>query len=233
LADLLVKQGRTADAIELLTVDETGDRGVLLRLAELCEQGQDWSGAAAAYQRLLARDPRDALALERAGQARLALDLSRRPEEYRRIFDAPRLTRAELAALLEVKVAALARLAPGQPEVAVDISGSWAREHILRALSLGLIDVYPNHTFQPGASVRRGDLASAVARVLDLVNWPGGAAPTLTDMSRSNFFYAPAARVVAAGLMDVTPSSAFEPWRPVSGREAADVIEALARLIGP
>jgi hypothetical protein len=33
--------------------------------------------------------------------------------------------------------------------------------------------------------------------------------------------------------MDVTPSGAFEPWRPVSGREAADVVDALARLTGP
>jgi tetratricopeptide (TPR) repeat protein len=231
LADVLAKQGRAAEAIEVLAADESGDRAVLLRLAELNVQGQDWSAAALAYERLLARDPRDIEAQQGAAQARAALDLSRRPEEYRRIVESARLTRAELAALLDVKVTALARLTPRQPEVAVDISGSWARDHVLRALSLGLIDVYPNHTFQPGAAVRRGDLASAVARVLDLVNWPSGPAPTLTDMSRSNYFYAPAARVVAAGLMDVTPGSAFEPWRPVSGREATDVIEGLARLI--
>jgi tetratricopeptide (TPR) repeat protein len=232
LADLLAKQGRNAEAMEVLAADETGDRAVLLRLAELSAQGQDWSAAASAYERLLARDPRDLEAQQGAAQARAALDLSRRPEEYRRIVESARLTRAELAALLDVKVTALARLTPRQPEVAVDISGSWARDHVLRALSLGLIDLYPNHTFQPGAAVRRGDLASAVARVLDLLNWQSGSAPTLVDMSRSNYFYAPAARVVAAGLMDVTPGNAFEPWRPVSGREATDVIDGLARLIG-
>jgi hypothetical protein len=33
--------------------------------------------------------------------------------------------------------------------------------------------------------------------------------------------------------MDLTAAGGFEPWRPVSGREALDVIEALARLVGP
>jgi len=39
--------------------------------------------------------------------------------------------------------------------------------------------------------------------------------------------------VVGAGLMELTPTGAFEPWRPMTGREALDVVEALARLIGP
>jgi hypothetical protein len=33
--------------------------------------------------------------------------------------------------------------------------------------------------------------------------------------------------------MDTTPEGAFQAWRPVSGREASDVIENLARLAGP
>jgi hypothetical protein len=40
-------------------------------------------------------------------------------------------------------------------------------------------------------------------------------------------------RVVGAGLMTLGPGGAFEPWRPVSGREAVDVVEALAALVGP
>ena len=39
--------------------------------------------------------------------------------------------------------------------------------------------VYPNHTFQPGAVVRRGDLARAVQRVLDLLSYPQAPAPAL------------------------------------------------------
>ena len=33
----------------------------------------------------------------------------------------------------------------------------------------GVMEVYPNHTFQPAAVVRRGDLADAASRVLSLI----------------------------------------------------------------
>jgi hypothetical protein len=132
-----------------------------------------------------------------------------------------------------VKVTALGRLEADGPDVAVDISGSWAREHILRVLALDIMEVYPNHTFQPAALVRRGDLAQALARVLELLRVPRAADPVLKDMSANNLFHDAATRVVAAGLMDTTPAGAFEPWRPVSGPEAIDVIENLVRLIGP
>jgi hypothetical protein len=52
-------------------------------------------------------------------------------------------------------------------------------------------------------------------------------------MTRNNLLYDSASRAVSAGLMDLTSVGGFEPWRPVSGREALDVIEALTRLVGP
>src|SRR4029077_2423427 len=136
-------------------------------------------------------------------------DLSAMPEEFQRIPDATRITRADLAALVSVRVSALARARAAEPEVAVEISGSWAREHILNALSFDILPVYPNHTFQPGATVRRGDLARAVARVLDLLNWPASAPPTITDMTRNNVLYDSASRSVSSGLMALTPAGRF------------------------
>jgi hypothetical protein len=117
--------------------------------------------------------------------------------------------------------------------VAVDISGSWARDDILKTLSFDILPLYPNHTFQPGATVRRGDLAHAVGRILDLLHWPVTPGPSASDMTRNNVYFDAATRSVAAGIMDLTPAGAFEAWRPVSGQDALDVIEALARLVGP
>jgi tetratricopeptide (TPR) repeat protein len=232
-ADLLAAQGDVAAAVEALRGDTLGDRQVQMRLGELLAQQGDAAGALEAYRRVLQRDPKDAEAQQRALAMREALTLSGLPPEYRRIAQAARITRADLAALVMIKVPALERAAGTDPEVAVDISGSWARQYILSALSLGLLDVYPNHTFQPAATVRRGDLARAVARVLDLLGVPAAPAPTIADMSRNNLFHDAAARAVGAGVMDLTPSGAFEAWRPVSGRDAGDVLDALARLVGP
>jgi len=59
------------------------------------------------------------------------------------------------------------------------------------------------------------------------------AAAAPTDMSRSHLDYEAVQRVLAAGLMGLSASGAFEPWRPVSGREAIDVVDGVARLVGP
>ncbi|MBI3932363.1 MAG: tetratricopeptide repeat protein [Acidobacteria bacterium] len=233
LAELLAGRGEIDEAVALLRADPGGDRQVMFRLGDVLSERGDHAGALEAYRRALTRDPKDAEALQRALDARRAWELQQMPPEYQRIFAAPRITRADLAALVAVKVGALARMPRGEPRVAVDISGSWAREHILEVLALDVMDVYPNHTFQPAAMVRRGDLARAVARVLDLLKVPTGAGPVLKDMSANNLFHGAASRAVATGLMDLTPEGAFEAWRPVSGQDAAAVVEALVRLVGP
>jgi tetratricopeptide (TPR) repeat protein len=233
LANVLAAGGDVEGAVSVLKGDPTEDRQVLLRLAELETQRRDWTGALEAYRRLLARDPSDEEVHRRSREVREAVELEQMPEEYRRIASAPAITRADLAALVSVKVTALARVTAGEPQVAVDISGSWARSHIIKALSYEIMTVYPNHTFQPVSTARRGDLARAVQRVLDLLKVPAGPGPNPTDMSRSNVYYYPATRVVGAGVMDLTPTGGFEAWRPVSGPEAVAVIEAVVRLVGP
>jgi tetratricopeptide (TPR) repeat protein len=233
LANLLVSQGKAAEAAALLEADPQGDRAVLMRLGEILVELTEHNRALEAYRRVLARDPRDEEAQQKSRAVREALELLQMPQEYRRISVAETISRADLAAIVLVKVTALGRLQAGPAKVAIDISGSWARDHIIRALALEILDVYPNHTFQPLATVRRGDLARAVQRVLDLLKWPTTPGPSPTDMSSNNLFHYPASRVVAAGLMDLTPGGAFEAWRPVTGREALDVVEGLVRLVGP
>lgn len=232
LAGVLADRGEVETAVALLESDPAADRQVLLRLADLVFQRGEHERALEAYRRILQADPRDGEALAAARRVRETIEAQQMPPEYRRIIDEPTITRADLAALMMVKVRKLAQAPLGPGRVAIDISGSWARDHIIRALALDLVTVYPNHTFQPGATVRRGDLARAVARALDLLRYPPGPAPRLSDMSANNVFYYPAARVVGAGLMDLAEDGAFQSWRPVSGAEATDVIEGLVRLVG-
>jgi tetratricopeptide (TPR) repeat protein len=233
LANTLLALERTGEAVELLEKDVSGDRAVLLRLGEILTGQQEYERALAAYARVLSRDPQDVEARQRAREAQEALVLLRMPEEYRRIPGNPRVSRAELAALLGAKVTALGRVTARSPKVAIDIGGSWAREPIALVLALDIMDVYPNHTFQPSATVRRGDLARAVGRVLDLVGWSRTPGPAPRDMAPTHLQFDGVSRSVGAGLMELDAQGAFEPWRPVSGREAADVVDALVRLIGP
>jgi Flp pilus assembly protein TadD len=232
LADLLASRGERAAAIEVLEADISGERAVLLRLGRLLEDEKEFARAVEVYTRLLAHSPGDDDAIAGQRRAREGLEAQALPPEYQAIPEAARVSRADLAALVAVRIPALRRAGAGEPRVAVDIQASWARDQITRVLALGLMDLYPNHTFQPGATVRRVDLARAAARTLDVLRWPGGKAPVPTDMSRAHLDFDVVARVLAAGLMGLTPEGAFEPWRPVSGREAIDVVDALARLPG-
>lgn len=233
LAEKLAGRGDSKAAAEVLAGDPTGDRGLALRRAALLVDLADFDGAEAAYRALLARDPADAAARAGVAAAREAREAASMPEEYRRIPAAARVTRADLAALLAARVKALRRAGPGEPTVAVDIAGSWAREPIATVLALDVMEVYPNHTFQPWATIRRVDLARAAARTLDRLRWPRAAAPAPSDMPGSHLDYDAVDRVLGAGVMTLGPDGAFEPWRAVSGREAIDVVDAVARLVGP
>lgn len=232
LAELLLAGGDPAAAEAVLEEDPSGDRGVALRLAEVLSGEQHYARAAEVYEALLARDPADAGARAGLTSARESLALLSMPEEYRAIEQAPRVSRADLAALLAVRLPAARSPGEGESRVLVDISGSWAREHIAAVVALGIMDAYPNHTFQPEALVRRVDVARAAARVLDRWRWTRGTSPAPSDMAPTHLDYGAVGRVLAAGLMGLTAEGAFEPWRPVSGREAIEVLDALARLGG-
>jgi Flp pilus assembly protein TadD len=232
LAQVLAGRDDRKGAVAVLEADLSGERQVLLELGRLLCEEQEYARALEVYTRLLAHGPGDEEARSGQQRARDGLDSLAMPEEYRAIPEAPRVTRADLAALVSVRVQALRRAGAGEPRVAVDISGSWARDQVTRVLALGIMDVYPNHTFQPGAIVRRVDLARAAARTLDILRWPAAAAQTPSDMSRAHLDFAVVERVLAAGLMGLTPTGSFEPWRPVSGREAIEVVDAVARLSG-
>ncbi len=231
LADLLVESGRRTEALSVLGAAQDADRNIAIRIASIRFEDGDLDGAEMALRRGLrevAEDAEGAALLARIKDRRASLAL---PEPLRAIGDAPRITRAELAALVVERVEALKSRPPAaRNEVASDLSRTWARPQVLRALELGLMDVYPNHTFQPSGVVRRGELAVVAARVLDLVGWgrSNGAAPK--DMSPSHLQYSSVVRVVGAGVMQNAASGAFEPWRIVTGAEAKAVVEALTRL---
>ena len=234
LADLLVESGRRTEALSVLGAAQDADRNIALRIASIRFEEGDLEGAEMALKRGLrdvAEDTEGAALLARIRERRASMAL---PEPLRVIGEAARVTRAELAALVVERVESLKSNKPVTAgEVASDLSRTWARPQVLRALDLGLMDVYPNHTFQPSGVVRRGELAVVAARVLDLAGWGRSNAAAPRDMSPSHLQYSSVVRVLGAGVMQNAASGAFEPWRIVSGAEAKAVVDALARLSGP
>ena len=100
------------------------------------------------------------------------------------------------------------------------------------------MEVYPNHTFQPHATVRRGDLAQAASRALALVaaERPRLAAAwrnskrRFPDLNPGHPSYPAAALAVEAGVMTTAEDGSFALTRPVTGAEAVAAVRAIEEL---
>jgi hypothetical protein len=163
------------------------------------------------------------------------------PEEYKTIETSPTVTRAQLAALIGVRLDDLLKRAPRSTSILItDTRGSWAAPWILSTARAGLMEVYPNHTFQPNAVVRRGDLAQAAFKALALIatNNPKLAASLRTarghfpDVPPGHLSYPAASAVVEAGVMTATADGSFQLSRPATGQEAVSAVGKLVELSG-
>jgi S-layer family protein len=121
-----------------------------------------------------------------------------------------------------------------------DLRGNWASPWIMAVTRAGVMEAFSNHTFQPANTVRRGDLAQAVSRVLTLIaaEKPRLAArwrdprPHFSDVSPSNIGYPAAARAVSSGVMAPLDGDTFQLTRPVTGPEALEAMSRLEALAG-
>jgi tetratricopeptide (TPR) repeat protein len=219
-------------------LDPSDARAVILA-AEILEAGREWTRAADAYAAANAVEPSDALAA-RIGLMREKAAFDAMPAEYRAIDASPTLTRAQLAALLGIRMGDMLRRADARPVVVTDGRSNWAAPWIQAVTRAGVMDPFPNHTFQPDTIISRGDLAQAVSRLLALIGAekPRLAArwrdprPAFADLGPAHLMYAAAARAVSAGVMAPFAGDTFQLSRPVSGAEAHDTVsrlEALAR----
>jgi tetratricopeptide (TPR) repeat protein len=244
LAAIERQQGQLPIAIEHLRraieldPSDASTRGML---GDALEQQGDLPGALAAYGDALAIEP-DAGIDEKHASVRARLDLAALPEQYRAIITSPQATRADLAALIAVRLPALIQAAPVRDaSVLTDIRGNWAERYIGPVARAGIVEAYPNHTFQPRAVLRRVDLAQAAARLLALIaaEQPGraqtwvGARGRFADINAGHLAYPAASVAVAAGVMQPTAEGAFRPTLVVTGAEAAAAIDRIRALSGP
>jgi tetratricopeptide (TPR) repeat protein len=240
LAAIEHKSGDNASALvharQAVTLDPADARGLVL-IAEAYEAGGEWAKAADAYAAANAAEPSDPTA-KKADQMREKAALEAMPEEYRSIETSPAVTRAQLAALLGTRLGDVLRRAGARPVVLTDVRGNWAAPWIQAVTRAGVIEPFPNHTFQPNAAGRRGDLAQAVSRVLGLIaatnpklalKWRD-AQPKFTDVGPTHLLYPAAARAVSAGVMAPLPADTFQLTRAVPGSEARDAVSKLEAL---
>jgi hypothetical protein len=150
------------------------------------------------------------------------------------------MTRADLAALVGVRLAPLVQAARRRdPVLITDIRNNWAANWIMAVARAGVMEPFANHAFQPRTVVRRIDLAQVVSRLLGKVAEasPGqtnawqSARMQFADISAGHLAYPAVSAAVASGVMTVGANNTFQPSRPVSGREAIEAIERVEAMV--
>jgi tetratricopeptide (TPR) repeat protein len=236
------KQNDSAGALEsfrkAVSLDPT-DANSLAQIGDVLDAEGDRAEALAAYDRSLAIEPSPAVEARRdAASTRAALD--KLPEEYRAIDAAPQVTRADLAALIGVRLSATLQSMRARDAVVVtDVRNNWAEAWIMTVTRAGVMEAYANHTFQPRAVVRRSDLALVVSRMLSGVAAPAAvdrwraARLKFTDVAETHLAYPAASLAVASGVMQVEADGGFGPSRAVTGAEAVQAVDRLQAMAVP
>ncbi len=212
----------------------------LVQIAEIHEAQGDFVRAADAYGSAVAIEPSAEIDV-RIDDLRAKAAFAAMPPEYQGIEAALTVTRAQLAALFGVRLEALLKRAPRQnATVMTDTRGNWAAPWILAVSRAGIMEPNPNHTFQPNAQVRRGDLALAVSRAVTLLATgdPTRAATLrnarrrFPDLAPGNLNYGAASVAVESGVMTAAEDGSFQLARLVTGAEAVAVVKKLEDLSG-
>ena len=222
---------------------EPGDARSLVQIGDILDARGESEGAMKTYLDALAIDPNDDLQAK-VENARARADLARLPEQYRAIEGAPQVTRGDLAALVGVRLAPLLQNGRSRAAVVItDLRNSWAASWIMNVARAGIIEPFPNHTFQPRTAVRRIDLAQVVSRLLAKVAEATGrpnpwqaSRMKFSDVSATHLAYPAASAAVASGVMTVGANNSFQPSRAVNGQEAIEAIgriEAMTRAAMP
>lgn len=194
--------------------------------------------AATVYARAAAIDPSYRAKSE---ALRDKADMAAVPAEFREMPTAPTVTRAEVAALIGIRLDRLIETAPRRvAAVATDVRTHWAAPWILPVTQAGVMEIQPNHTFQPAALVRRDNLAQIVGQLLalaaanrpaELTKWRA-ARPKFSDLGAGHVFYNAAALAVSSGAMTALSGDRFEPTRPATGPEVMAAIARIEQLAG-
>ena len=241
LAAVEQRAGRSDRALEgyrkASQLDPTDARS-LAAVATILEAQGDVIAALASYERARTIDPSEVSEADLA-RIRGKVAVSRLPAQYRAIPSATTVTKADVAALIGVRLEALVARARPSQAIITDIRGNWAERWITPVVRAGIMELPANYQFRPGSAVRRGDLALTVSRVLTLIatvhpdaatKWQG-ARLRIADVPAGHLSYPAVSAAVASGVMPLD-GGAFHLLRVVSGAEALDVtarLEALAR----
>jgi tetratricopeptide (TPR) repeat protein len=189
-------------------------------LAEIDAGHRRFQEAIVRYERLAKRNP-DPHYTARLDELKEQFNAENMPPQYVRALESDSITRSDFAVLLYWKVSSV-RFAQnlGTPPIATDIADVPGREELIRAITIGVLNVDPvTRRVGPNAPVNVNGLTRLGARVL-----ASRGASCAHGIAAD-----PAKTLAACGIPD--PSTYIAPESPVDGRMASMMLGRIDRAL--
>jgi Tfp pilus assembly protein PilF len=242
LAEIYIKEDNQENALVHLksaSANEPDNREILKLYAETLYQAEDFPRSLEIYEKLLEAEPKNEDIQIRVKALKNRLGIFELPSQYDAIPSTEAVTKEEVAALIAVKFKDILDEPQTQPPIIIDISTSWASKYILKTTTLGILDVYSNHTFQPKKIVTRAEMADLLYRLINYLKrknhmFISQIPPEriqISDVSPDNYYYQPILRMVSYDIMDLSADRTFNPDLPVSGQQAMRLLDIIMTLI--
>ena len=150
---------------------------------------------------------------------------------YRKLKSVDSITREQLAAAVVRYFPQVAEF-PQNPQIVTDTQESRVRSEIQVSVGTGLMDPFPNHTFQPSEPITRGLFAQSMSRLTRLLGLSSADAPAipLPDVNPGDALYGDIQLVLRSGLLNFESSGSFNASGKVSGEEAVRAMDRLLRM---
>lgn len=241
IALIQFRQGRCDEAIANL--EKSGETPpdepeIQFAYGECLSELQEYDKALAAYEKSYQLNP-DSSTQQRIEETRKILAFRAMPEEYQSIAQTSEITRAQLAALIFTNLKFLEKYGASNSVIIVDVFDHWAKNHIQKAVDMGMMEVFPNRTFQSYRWITKNELARAAARILEILETNEGKKIPMVEESKElivpdvpdgNIYHAMVMKTLSASVLSLDADGRFHLNRPVSGAEALSVVNRLQVL---
>lgn len=242
LARLFKEENKLQNALVHLKAASSNDsqnKDILKSYGEMLFEAKNYKESLEIYEKLQNLEPENQEIKDRLQAIKNRLGIFELPSQYDAIPLAEAVSREEMAALLGVKFKDILEEPSIKPPIIIDISTSWASKFILKAASLGILDVYPNHTFQPQKKVTRAEMADILNRLIENLKNKGykfiqqipPEMIQIQDVTPGHYYYRPITSLVSYNIMTLTRDKAFNPEMPVSGKDSIKFLDVILALI--
>jgi Tfp pilus assembly protein PilF len=242
LADIFLKEDNFKNALihlEAASKNDPENFDILKKYGEALFHANMDEKSLDVYQKLAEEEPENQEYKQRIEILKNRLGIFELPSQYNAIIASEAISKEQMTALLAVKFKDFLEEPSRRPDIIIDIATSWASDSILQMTSLGLLDIYPNHTFRPKKIITRAEMAEILLRLVEYLKEKGfrfiqhipPERIQISDVLPDNYYYQPIIEIVSYDIMGLSMEQTFKPDVPVSGQEAIKFLDIILSLV--